>query len=184
MADALDDDAVHAAEELMATLDALGIGEDLVTRLMESEGIVSLTLLGHLDEAEVTSMLKRVMKPALAAAPVHVSDKDEHLIQAAAYAIGMLRLCGHTAELDNLTPSSIRSWEATKKTRKEFKESTSLPKPTELPKSWVKIFDSLKSLLRNRRGDASKVCLLYLILRDDEMPTDADLDPRTCRSFQ
>jgi hypothetical protein len=175
---ALDDDAVHAAEELMATLDALGIGEELVTRLMESEGIVSLTLLGHSDEAEVTSMLKRVMKPALAAAAVHVSGKDEHLIQVAAYAIGMLRLCGRTAALEDLTPSSIRSREATKKTHKEFKESTSLPKPTELPKSWVKIFDSLKSLLRNHCGDASKVCLLYLI-RDDETLTDADLDPRT-----
>jgi hypothetical protein len=69
-----------------------------------------------------------------------------------------------------------RSWEAANKTRKEFKESTSLPKPTELPKSWVKIFDSLKSLLCSRRGDASKVCLLYLI-RDDETPVDADLAP-------
>jgi hypothetical protein len=106
-------------------------------------------------------------------------SSNVRLIQAVAYAIGMLHMCGHMgAELEVLTPSSIRSWEATNKTRKEFKESAVLPKPAELPKSWVKIFDTLKAHLRNRQGDASKVCLLYLI-RDDATPIDADLDPGT-----
>jgi hypothetical protein len=105
--DALEIERVLAAEELMATLGALGIAATLVERLMEDEGMVSLTALGHSNEAEVTYMLKRVMKPARAAEAVHVSGKDERLIQAAAYAIGMLRLCGRTAELEDLMPTSI-----------------------------------------------------------------------------
>jgi hypothetical protein len=62
--------------------------------------------------------------------------------------------------------------------RKDFTETTALPKVTELPKSWVKIFDTLKVLLRTRRGETSTACLLYLI-RDDATPIDADFDPRT-----
>jgi hypothetical protein len=158
---ALDDDALEveqllAAEELKATLDALVIDEVLIERVMDVEGIVSLTLLGHLTEATITSMLKRIMKPARAAAAIHVSNKDESIFQATAYAIGMLQLCGRTAELEDLTPSPIRSWDGILRNRKDFTELTALPKVTELPKSWVKIFDTLKVLLRNRRGETSK----------------------------
>jgi hypothetical protein len=66
--DELDVEQILATEELKATLDALGIDEVLTERVMDAEGIVSLTLLGHLTEDKVTSMLKRIMKPARAAA--------------------------------------------------------------------------------------------------------------------
>jgi hypothetical protein len=70
---ALDDDALKverilAAKELKATLDALGIDKVLTKCVMDVEGIVSLTLLGQLTKAKVTSMLKHIMKPARAAA--------------------------------------------------------------------------------------------------------------------
>jgi hypothetical protein len=139
MAPALDDDELEverllAAEELKATLDALGIDEVLTERVMDVEGIVSLTLLRQLTEAKVTSMLKRIMKPAHAAAAIHVSSKDESIFQATAYAIGMLQLCGRTAELEDLTPLSIRSWEGILHNRRGFTELTALPKVTKLGK--------------------------------------------------